>query len=534
MNILNKDEKRILSFNNLGLLFLIIFFCYEMSIIYKNVFILSDSDISSNMIYGKLLLEKKSILLNDWYYSTFVDILNIDKVFSFFFLFSNNWKIVHFAEIVSVNILLIVSFVYSCIKLKIKYTFWLCFLFIGSLSFDGYRYLIYFNIYTIYLIFSFLSIGLTVDIINSSDSISKKIKEILLFVLTASACTSGFRNVVTLYCPIVGSMILILICNFFFKKDLVLSKQIYKSIIIILLGSIIGYLANSFVIVPYSNFSNYSLGLTLEPMRDFTNLFKKVLFEGWVNLFGVNDFSFKSITCFVILFFTIIGSVKILFNKSNFCEEKFVVLTFIISASITSATFFISTTEFTVRYLLQPFSICALIIGIYLNKINNNILKYGFCLLLAINSCILGIKYLNIDIANSNNYEIEDISDILINEGITEGYASYWNANLLTEVSNGEIDVWSYWLESYLVGIKEDISEGKLKSDEISHKYLNEWLQKYDHFEVYPENTFFVIINNQYLDIMNNYSDKYLKYSGQYRSLYIFTSIDEMFEYIKN
>ena len=60
-------------------------------------------------------------------------------------------------------------------------------------------------------------------------------------------------------------------------------------------------------------------------------------------------------------------------------------------------------------------------------------------------------------------------------QGYTEGYASYWFANLLTEASDGKLDVYSY--------------------DSFEDRELGTWLQKTAHHEQLPEGRVFVYVD---------------------------------------
>ena len=54
-------------------------------------------------------------------------------------------------------------------------------------------------------------------------------------------------------------------------------------------------------------------------------------------------------------------------------------------------------------------------------------------------------------------YDLINFARILDECEINQGYASYWNANIMTEFSDGKIVVWSYWLENRLEGIDSEM-----------------------------------------------------------------------------
>ena len=74
---------------------------------------------------------------------------------------------------------------------------------------------------------------------------------------------------------------------------------------------------------------------------------------------------------------------------------------------------------------------------------------------------------------NTYGTELEDIAQYLLDEGCTQGYATFWNANVLTEITDGEIEVFAV----------ENWDNGR----------INEWLQRTDHLERTPEGRVFAI-----------------------------------------
>ena len=57
-----------------------------------------------------------------------------------------------------------------------------------------------------------------------------------------------------------------------------------------------------------------------------------------------------------------------------------------------------------------------------------------------------------------------------MDNGYTEGYATFWNGNAMTELTNGKLDVWT------LQSLDED--------------YVPNWLQRKDHLTTDPQHPF--------------------------------------------
>ena len=75
------------------------------------------------------------------------------------------------------------------------------------------------------------------------------------------------------------------------------------------------------------------------------------------------------------------------------------------------------------------------------------------------------------------NTELEDIAEILVEEAAYEGYATFWNGNVLTEITSGE-------LEAYVV-------------EEWEYGTMNEWLQRKDHLDRTPWGRVFALYRAQ-------------------------------------
>ena len=55
-----------------------------------------DSDMSSELVLGKLLADKGGLLSTDWYYSTEVRVLNTQIVYKTLFEFTDNWHLLRY------------------------------------------------------------------------------------------------------------------------------------------------------------------------------------------------------------------------------------------------------------------------------------------------------------------------------------------------------------------------------------------------------------------------------------------------------
>lgn len=75
------------------------------------------------------------------------------------------------------------------------------------------------------------------------------------------------------------------------------------------------------------------------------------------------------------------------------------------------------------------------------------------------------------------NAEVHGIAKYLVQHSYERGYATYWKANILTELSDGRLEVYA------------------VEGDSLGEPY--KWLQKKDHIGHAPEGRIFIIVSNE-------------------------------------
>ena len=514
---LKKTDK----FDLVGYLLLIICGIVYWIFLYNNLYYLTDSDQASNLIYAKMLLEEKSVFSTNWYYSTYVDLFNLDKFQAFWFVFFDSWKKVHLLTNISVSILFFFSFYYVCKLFNIKNIPWLSFLAMGSLTYSYYSFVVSFNIYALYMTIGLLSFGLIIDCLKNDN----KIKYFLLFIAVFIGSSGGIRNITTIYVPIILLLFLVFFIN---KTNIKLTKApdnkiVKKTIAIVSLSSIVGTIFNKMVLCSLTGFESTSLSITRELLKDTINIFKEILINGWLSLFGINDTSIISLICLILIILTIFWIIKLFLTEKGFFYEKFLILYFTLSACIVSATFFVSSAfSFESRYLLQSFVFLIIIVGLVVNSLVANHIKMIIYIILFICVAFRTNLYARQEIVLYDNQEIIDICDRLEKENLTEGYSSFWNGNVLTELSNGKIESWTYLNEAeFSNGLKNNLND--------PHDFLYEWLQKKEHFVKYPKNDFYLILDKTYESLFNHEEvDKRCIYNGDSRMLLVIDEFDDL------
>ena len=524
----NKNyEKYVNGFGYVLLAFLFVFLSYRLS---QNMDYLLDSDMSSEIILSKLLSEEKNIVSENWFYSTEIRVINTQLVFSLLFLLINDWRMVRISGIVIINLILLLSFVFLAKQLKLKYIPWLSMLIIGATSREYLKFVLLGSYYVPHIAVSFITLGLIVKKNQDDKQINKWLINFILFILAFGEGLGGFRMVVVLYACLFGTTLLTTFIYHYkeiIKKDFNIEELSYRYLkdASICFGiSLFGLLIHKLILTKLFSFDNYGtqIYITRHPIQKLLEVLK-----GWAGLFELNLDSFSEISIDTVLYGIIpiilmlaalIFSVMIIVkNKQREFGDVFITVFFLASSMFVSSIFFISDTEITSRYLLMNFVYVIFVLGVLI-KTNKKALSVLFvlCILVFYNTGRFVINLRN-DVRNG---DLLNIRELLYDNDSRNGYASFWNANVLTELSNAEIEVWDY-------GFGLDV---------FNPDRMHEWLQLKEHMVKRPEGKTFLIIDKGLNDInreIEEANSDYLKYEGKRLDLYIFDCNEQLVEKTK-
>lgn len=165
------------------------------------------------------------------------------------------------------------------------------------------------------------------------------------------------------------------------------------------------------------------------------------------------------------------------------------------------------------------------------NFVNKDIMRYrdfilyGFVTVI----CLGGVCNYNYLRYTDKTSSRRKIVKILEDKRYYSGYATFWQANVLTELSNGDIDIWS-WCDSGNNG------EFLKNIDNIDATF--KWLQKTSHDDNHPKGKVFILLTK---DELENFKWKsQLKksseviYHSDFYVVYGFDSYNDMINKIKS
>lgn len=447
---------------------------------------LLDADMSSEMVLSDLLTREHGIMSKNWFYSTELRFLNNQLIFEFFLLFGHNYHISRVLSGITLMAILVLSYCYMLKNMGLKKYFFATapvLMLPFSLIYSD---IILLGLYYIpHISISFFSLGLIFAVENAKDSKSKKTNMIILGILSLLAGIGGPRQIIIFYLPVFLTGLL----RWYITKSFR-----YMGIYLAFVCSAIGYVINSKVLIRWYKYNGWQgfkyTGFGSENLDN--------ILQGFLNVLGFapNDiFSFATIRtggAFVLMFLALAYYIyffkkiflKIKNQENVMTDTEWLTGSFLLVATLIYIVIYLFTDMFYEDRYSLPFMV--FLLPIMALSIENHSWKkltrlvFMGCIslmILAMSLCVYKTFWF-ID----KTAEHRDITEFLLANGYNNGYATYWNANLITELSNGTIDsyVWTSSIENVA-----DVDD------------LYRWLQVKSHKDNPPEGKVFIVFEVQ-------------------------------------
>ena len=476
-----------------------------------------NADISSDLVMADFLNEEKTFISKDFYYSTEIKIANAVNIYQMMLMiFPDNWHLARLAAIIINTSIFVMGFMYMSKAVTTELPVMIVALSALLLPFSAdYMFLMTFGCCSqIYAAVTFFDIGILLRL-NKKNRVFRLL--VLVLINTVISC-SGLKMVMFSAMPIA------VVSGYFLCSSLTKTHRLSELTIMpewpIVLGGLInvlsiglGFLINKIVIIPnyhVQEFMDSSLRhftfadvlIHLQYLQDFLG------FVGEVPLLSITGVtSFVTVLLLVFFVFALIILLKktlrtdfsltnrntLYGNAKNSGEnEEFgsmgeglfpiserVLIIFCISSLFLGILINVSTPKgrsvgsLGVGYYLPGFIMLIVIAFLFITKISSRQCWVMYLFAFAVYLIFAGKGYTTVRNnmqASDSNYE--QTADWLVENGYTEGFATYWNGNVLTEASNGQIEVWILW----------DLKESN----------IYQWLQKVAHSTSYPKGKCFV------------------------------------------
>ena len=460
-----------------------------------------NSDLASELLRAKECINQKTLLPVRWYYSTELCIMDTQLISTPLFFFTNNWLVVKTLTTFFCCVLLWLCSWYFLSKIEVKST-WikiLCSTFLVLPASGSTWYVIAWgNYYVSYIIFGFLYVAFYFALLKEN----KKRYLIFFYLLAFLTGLSTIRYIINYQFPLLLSIVIIEATSknrkyniYEIKQFWIKDKKVFHSWGGLIVGGV-GYVINSLVLQRIFHFGNWNT-ITFNTLGDvkFLDVFRAIMgILGFTeNVAVFTPSGIINILVYVGIVASIIFTVKALKVEMPYLHKATLIFTI---TTLAFNTFVYLHTELIYRYYCTIMCFLAPSLGVILsNKGLSDGKKY---LLVAIWGTILffaSFYIIQTQFFKDDNVNKNDVINFLESNDYSFGYASFWNSNVLTYLTNGDIEV------------------GTLESEDnvISKKYQHgKRLTPYRYYGDYKNNEhiFLLLSTDQYLTSKDDSSVK--------------------------
>lgn len=429
-----------------------------------------DSDSASELVLAKHLADTRQLLSQDWMYSTELRVFQMQWVFTPLMLFLDNWHLIRFLGTMILQTVYILSFAYMARQAGFRWqTIWYgAALLLLPVSVTYGRIVLYHVHYMIHLIMSFLIFGLVMNLYQTWNP--RRLRGWLLLgalmVCSFLAGTNSVRQLMITHAPMLFSIVLLSL-----RQDTpdsrsatILSKPALRFLAFALLAAACSFAAlkfNQLVLHKYFTDNPYYSESTI--LMDATYLRKMAY--GFLHQFGfrisaplLSLFGILSVASLVAFGYGLyVSAVHI---RDGFTPRALVMLQ-LFSFSAVMAVVFLLTADYNTYFplylcLMWPWAVLPMMEGWGSNPkkyapLHKNRIFVWIAAVTVISSGWLNVAWFARTPGLSQAYEglsyqdrdtvahLADVSEFLLENDYQIGYATYWNANVVTEVTDGAV-----------------------------------------------------------------------------------------------
>ena len=422
-----------------------------------------DSDMAAEMMFSELVASEGGLIASkNWYYSTEFRIVYTQLIMVPLFHIFESWRVIRILTNVVTYALLLGSYFFmmkpfGCKNRTVAY---LATILMLPFSETLVTHMHFGNTYMFHVILLFLCFGLFVRLAKGGVRSACGKLWLAMYVFLCVICgMSGVRYVLALQAPLVLAAVLYLMKSREWNMLRVKTDkpgvyalgrcQQMKYVLFAMLGlvsAMIGYVCNVAVIARNYVFQTYEA-------TNFTQVFQGVLLERLQNVIGnllllfgyIANKGFLSVRGLIsLLAFALLIGIALLSKRSHKLlqgEKLFVLLFFEVAFVLNTFVFLFTTSTMSERYYITVFIFVLPLLAFYFEKENYALDKMLVVLFLVGTLGITTAKCVYSFATNDKNADIREVVEFLSEEGYTFGYATYWNGNIMTELSDGAIEV---------------------------------------------------------------------------------------------
>ena len=441
---------------------------------------LLDSDMSSEMVLGQLLAQNNELMTTKFYYSTEMRVLSIQLVFALCFKLFRDWHVIRMVVMVCLWVILIVAYYFLCRAMECrKYFLLTALLLFAPVSSCYFEFMLVAACYIPYVAIAFAALAMN-ELYMKAQRGSRKLWLVVSVLLAFVAGLGGPREIIALYGPI-GVAAAAELLN---KKNKTRWQQfIYATFVGA--AALLGYALNMLVLARIYHFATWGwLGFQL---ADGSRMVE--IFSSFLQLFGARGTGTEYVfTCAVSVMWIVLTIGCIVYAYTHEVSDgyrrlaDFTVAVYLLYFLLYSVTNML----FSARYGILNTVLSIPLLAMAANEVHLNESKRQWLLAVVATATIAGGALVLFRIAGEDQTTAQrDVTEKLLAEGYVNGYATFWNANVLTELSDGKIEVWQ-WCGG------QDLPEHSSDIDDMT-----QWLQLASHMVEHPSGKVFALFTRE-------------------------------------
>ena len=465
-----------------------------------------DSDMAAEMMFSKLLAQEgRFFAMPDWYYSTEFRFLYTHWIMGPLFRVIGSWHVIRVITNLLSYLLMLAAYYFFMKPLGVKRERVVASSAVLLLPFSEtmITHMVMGNTYLFHVIIVFTVFGLFLRLAGGHKG--KRILWLVCYMAFSVICgISGVRYLLALQCPLVLTAIVAVLRSGDFEqlrrdwcdrepteknsksgrsgKDLWLAlgksssaKYLWYSLLGAA-GSVAGYAVNvlyvsrKYVFQTYdaTNFIAVYQGVLMERLQNAIGsllmLFGYIPDRGVLSLRGV-------ITMVAFLLLVVFGYCSVQGGKESKGQRGFVTWFLYVSFFLNLFVFVFTTSTMVPRYYLTIYIFLLPVLCFYLEKEEHYFDRLAVCTLLIFGLTLATGKTVLSFVTIDKNADRRKVAAALEEQGLTFGYATYWNGNIITELTDGRVEIANVGDGIYLYYFKwsspmkyyaEDYAEGEV------------------------------------------------------------------------
>lgn len=462
-------------------LFALLGYIYDIFFILHNGRNLLDSDMASEMVLANLMNKEHALITKNWIYSTEIKAVGTQWFYCIgLWLSKDNWLVARTIGAAIGLFVLLLSWFYLVKVLEWGQSGkWIIAFLSWPFGFWYFFDVILGNYYIPHSIFMVLSLALMIALTNK---INSYVKWILLAIVSIMAGLNGMRMIVIFYLPlfVAGCFFVYASIRKEEKIDLLLWVNKKHSFAVIALYALIfdtlGYAINLKYFVNRYHFVNTEGMVWGKGSSSLIQTFK-----WYFDSFGFTDFATKEVFslsgigagCGLVLGFAVLFSVvRLAINYKKLDENSQIYIISLFSIFLVVGVVFTYAWGEEQYWLpIVQFGVGALFLELKTDDIFKDFERIALHYIIIVFAIISAVGTVKANIAQPlrANINFEPVVSFLQEEGYTQGVASFWRSQVVTELTDGQIEMWTM-------------------NDEYDSTFL--WLQSNDHRDI-PTGQFF-------------------------------------------